>query len=205
MFSVHKYRKKLDAFSGIVLKAYLDSAVFMSIVKLANDKRRTSVFIFDYSYYCARNRAIISAKSIIERAGKNRLTLDTIIKELQKNEKYKKFADELHIEYNQLFDSEGAKRVKGFRDTLCHNINDDSEKMLYCKDIMAILNVCMNILQDIYQELFNTINGDFFKIQHLSATLANDYWAAICEQADKVPNRNKELAELQRIFNSSKS
>ena len=204
MYDLQEYKKKLDDLSGIVLKAYLDSAVFISIVKLANDTRRTSNFLFSYSYYAIRNRAIISAKSIIERAGKNRLTLDTIIKELQKNEKYKKFADELHIEYNQLFDSEGAKRVKGFRDTLCHNINDDSEKMLYCKDIMAILNVCMNILQDIYKELFNTINRDFFKIQHLSATLADDYWAAICEQSDKVPNRHKELAELQRIFNGKK-
>jgi len=205
MFNIQKYKEKLDTFSGIVLKAYLDSAVFMSIVELANDKRRTSVFVFDYSYYCIRNRAIISTKSIIERTGKDRLTLDTIIKELQKNEKYKKFADELNVEYNQLFNSEGAKRVKGFRDTLCHNINDDAEKMLYCKDIMAILNTCMNILQDIYQELFNVVNEDFFKIRHLSVTLADDYWAAICEQADKVPNRHKELIELQRIFNGSKS
>ena len=204
MFNIQKYREKLDTFSGIVLKAYLDSAVFMSIVELANDKRRTSIFIFDYSYYCTRNRAIISAKSLIEPTGKDKLTLDSMLKELQKNEKYKEFSSELYKEYKELLNSEGAKRVKDFRDSLCHNIENDSEKMLYCKDIMLIINVCMNILQDIYQELFNTKNEDFYKIQHISAILADDYWAAICEQADKTPKRNQELTELQRIFSSKK-
>lgn len=205
MFNIQKYREKLDTFSGIVLKAYLDSAVFMSIVKLANDKRRTSVFIFDYSYYAIRNRAIISAKSIIEPSGKCKLTLDSMLKELQKNEKYKEFSNELYKEYKELLNSEGAKRVKDFRDSLCHNIENDSEKMLYCKDITVIINVCMNILQDIYQRLFNTNNEDFYKIQHISATLADDYWAAICKQADKAPKRRQELTELQRIFSSKKS
>ena len=86
---MQEYKKKLDTFSGLVIKSYLDSAVFMTIVKLANDKQRTSVFVFDYSYYAIRSRAIISAKSLIEPSKKDKLTLDTVIKELQKSKKYK--------------------------------------------------------------------------------------------------------------------
>ena len=46
-----EYRNKLDALSSAVLKAYLDSVMFVTIVPIANDKRKTSNFLFDYSYY----------------------------------------------------------------------------------------------------------------------------------------------------------
>ena len=199
---MQEYKKKLDTLSGMVIKAYLDSAVFMTILELAKDTHRTSNFLFDYTYYTIRVRAIISAKSIIEPTSKDKLTLDTVIKELQKNEKYKEFADDLHKEYEELFDSEGAKRVKNFRDSLCHNIQ--AERMLYCKDIMAILNTSMNIINDIYRQVFNTLNEDFFKIPKISMTLADDYWRGIREQADKAPNRHKELVELQRMLDGKK-
>lgn len=204
MFDTQQYKKKLDALSSSVLSAYLDSVVFMSIVKLAKEKQRTNVFVFDYSYYAIRNRAIISAKRILEKSSKDKLTLDTVLKELQQNEKYKDLADGLHKEYKELLNSEGAQRVKEFRDSLCHNIQYDSEKMIYCKDITAILNTTMNILQDIYQHVFNTLNTDFFKIQQISMTLADDYWVAICEQADKMPKRTQELTELQRMLDCGK-
>lgn len=204
MFNLEKYKEKIDAFSGIVLKAYLDSAIFMTILELANDEHRINNFLFDYSYYTIRGRAIISAKSLIEPSGKDKLTLDTIIKKLVQNKKHKEFADELHKEYKELLDSEGAKRVKDFRDSLCHNIEDDSERMLYCNDIKAIINTTMNILQDIYQEVFYTANEDFFKIEYLALTLADDYWHGICEQADKAPSRQKELIELQRMLSGGK-
>ena len=64
------YRKNLDNLSALVFKAYLDSVMFLSIVPLATDKRRTSNFLLDYSYYTIRERAIIAVKSLIERQGK---------------------------------------------------------------------------------------------------------------------------------------
>ena len=201
---MQKYKKTLDTVSSKVLKAYLDSAMFIWIVKFANDKRRTSNFLFDYSYYSIREKSIIGTKSIIEHKGKNRLTIDRVIKELQRNDEYKQFADELYAKYDELLHSEGAKRVKDFRDSLCHNIENDSGIMIYCDDIMTLIDGVMKILNNIYQRVFNTINEDFYKIQQPSMTLADNYWAAICEQADKMPKLNKELAELQRMFDCEK-
>ena len=73
---MQEYRKNLDALSSAVLRAYLDSVMFLIIVPIANDKRKTSNFLFDYSYYSIRERAIIAAKSLIEPQGKNKLTLE---------------------------------------------------------------------------------------------------------------------------------
>lgn len=203
-YNMKEYRNKLDALSSAVLKTYLDSAMFVIIVPIANDKRKTSNFLFDYSYYTIRERAIIAAKSIVEPQGKNKLTIEKVIKELQQKEKYKQFADEMYAKYKELFNSDGTKRVKEFRDSLCHNLENDSEKMIYCHDILVIIDDVMKILNNIYRHVFNTTNEDFYKIQHISMMLADDYWGAICEQADKQPNRYKELTELQKILNSGK-
>ena len=132
------------------------------------------------------------------------MTIDRVIKELQRNDEYKQFADEMYAKYDELLHSEGAKRVKDFRDSLCHNIENDSGIMIYCDDIMTLIDGVMKILNNIYQRVFNTINEDFYKIQQPSMTLADNYWAAICEQADKMPKLNKELAELQRMFDCEK-
>lgn len=199
-YNIEEYKKELDALSSAVLKAYFDSTMFIIIVPIVNDRRKTSNFLFDYSYYSIRERAIIATKSIIEPKGKNRLTLEKVIKELQQSNDYNKFANEMYLKYQELFDSAEAKRVKEFRDSLCHNITEDAQKMIYCKDIMIIIDDVMKILNNIYQKVFNTRNEDFYKIQQISMTLADDYWSAICGQADKMPDRNKELLELQRII-----
>lgn len=196
---MQEYRKNLDALSSAVLRAYLDSVMFLIIVPIANDKRKTSNFLFDYSYYSIRERAIIAAKSLIEPQGKNKLTLEKVIKDLQQNDKYKQYADAMYSRYKELFNSEEAKRMKKFRDSLCHNIKDDEIK-IYCDDILMLIDEVMKILADIYQYVFNIKNENFYKIQYISKTLADDYWGAICEQADKMPNRHKELTELQKIF-----
>lgn len=197
---MQKYKKTLDTVSSRVLKTYLDSAMFIWIVRFANDKRRPNNFLFDYSYYSIREKSIIGTKSIIEPKGKNRLTIDRVIKELQQNDEYKQFADEMYAKYDELLHSEGAKRVKDFRDSLCHNIENDSGIMIYCDDIMTLIDGVMKILNNIYNHVFNTKNEDFYKIQYLSKTLADNYWAAICDQADKMPRLDNELKELQRIY-----
>ena len=74
-YNIKEYRKTLDALSSAVLKAYLDSAMFMIVVPIANDKRKTSNFLFDYSYYSIRERAIIATKSIVEPQRSNKLTI----------------------------------------------------------------------------------------------------------------------------------
>ena len=197
---MQEYRKNLDALSSAVLRAYLDSVMFLIIVPIANDKRKTSNFLFDYSYYSIRERAIIAAKSLIEPQGKNKLTIEKVIKDLQQNNQYKQYADEMYSRYKELFDSEEAKRVKKFRDSLCHNIKENDDIKIYCEDILMLIDDVMKILADIYQHVFNIKNENFYKIQNISKTLADDYWGAICEQADKMPNRHKELTELQKIF-----
>ena len=197
---MQEYRKNLDALSSAVLRTYLDSVMFLIIVPIANDKRKTSNFLFDYSYYSIRERAIIAAKSLIEPQGKNKLTLEKVIKDLQQNDKYKQYADAMYSRYKELFDSEEAKRVKKFRDSLCHNIKENDDIKIYCGDILMLIDDIMKILADIYQHVFNIKNENFYKIQNISKTLADDYWGAICEQADKMPNRHKELTELQKIF-----
>lgn len=198
--NMQEYKKNLDVLSSAVLRAYLDSVMFVIIVPIANDKRKTSNFLFDYSYYSIRERAIIAAKSLIEPQGKNKLTIEKVIKDLQQNNKYKQYADTIYKRYKELFDSEEAKRVKKFRDSLCHNIKDDDEIKIYCDDILMLIDDVMKILADIYQYVFNTKNENFYKIQNISKTLVDDYWGAICEQADKMPNRYKELTELQKIL-----
>lgn len=195
------YRKNLDNLSALVFKAYLDSVMFLSIVPLATDKRRTSNFLLDYSYYTIRERAIIAVKSLIERQGKNRLTLERIIKSLEEKEEYKTYAEELYSQYKDLFDSEAAQRIKKFRDSLCHNVKDDCEIKIYCKDILEVMNGILGIIDNIYQSIFNVANENFYKIQNLSHLLADDYWRAICKQADEMPNRYQELTELQKLFN----
>lgn len=196
---MQKLKENLDKLSSIVLKTYLDSVMFVTIIPIANNKCKTSNFLFDYSYYAIRERSIISAKSLIEPKGKNKLTIEKIIKDLQQKEEYKQYADELYLQYKELFDSEGAKRIKKFRDSLCHNIQ--TETMIYCKDILALINDVMKILDNIYQHIFGIKNENFHKIKYISQTLADDYWNAICSQADKMPNRNKELTELQNLLN----
>lgn len=198
---MQEYRKNLDALSSAVLRAYLDSVMFLIIVPIANDKRKTSNFLFDYSYYSIRERAIIAAKSLIEPQGKNKLTLERVIKDLQQNDKYKQYADAMYSRYKKLFDSEEAKRVKRFRDSLCHNIKEDDNIKIYCDDILMLIDDVMKILADIYQHIFNIKNENFYKIQNISKILADDYWGAICEQADRMPNRHKELTELQKLLN----
>lgn len=200
---MQEYRKNMDALSSAVLRAYLDSVMFLIIVPIANDKRKTSNFLFDYSYYSIRERAIIAAKSLIEPQGKNKLTLEKVIKDLQQNNKYKQYADAMYSRYKELFDSDAAKRVKKFRDSLCHNIKENDDIKIYCDDILILMLIddVMKILADIYQHVFNIKNENFYKIQNISKTLADDYWGAICEQADKIPNRHKELTELQKILN----
>lgn len=195
------YRKNLDNLSALVFKAYLDSVMFLSIVPLATDKRKISNFLFDYSYYTIRERAIIAVKSLIERQGKNRLTLERIIKSLEEKEEYKTYAEELYSQYKDLFDSEAAQRIKEFRDSLCHNVKDDCEIKIYCKDILEVMNGILGIIDNIYQSIFNVTNENFYKIQNLSHLLADDYWRAICKQADEMPNRYQELTELQKLFN----
>ena len=194
------YRKNLDNLSALVFKAYLDSVMFLSIVPLATDKRKTSNFLFDYSYYTIRERAIIAVKSLIERQGKNRLTLERIIKSLEEKEEYKTYAEELYSQYKDLFDSDAAHRIKKFRDSLCHNIKDDCEIKIYCKDILDVMNGILSIIDNIYQLVFKEYNENFGKIQNLSHVLADDYWGAICKQADEIPNRYQELTELQKMF-----
>lgn len=203
-FNIQEYKKELDAISSTVLKAYLDSVMFIIIIPIVNDKRKTSNFLFDYTFYSIRERAIIAAKNLIEPKGANKLTIEKVIKDLQQKAEYKQFADEMYTKYQELFNSDGSIRVKEFRDSLCHNLDKDTERMIYCKDVLIIIDDVMKILNNIYQRVFDTRNEDFYKIQHISMTLADDYWAAICEQADKMPNRHEELTELQRIFNSGK-
>ena len=181
---MQEYRKNLDALSSAVLRAYLDSVMFLIIVPIANDKRKTSNFLFDYSYYSIRERAIIAAKSLIEPQGKNKLTLERVIKNLQQNDKYKQYADAMYSRYKKLFDSEEAKRGNRFRDSLCHNIKDDDNIKIYWDDILMLIDDVMKILADIYQHIFNIKNENFYKIQNISKILADDYWGAICEQAD---------------------
>lgn len=199
-FNLQEYKKELDAVSSSIFKAYFNSVMFLTIVKLANDKRKTSNFLFDYSYYSIRERAIISAKSIIEPESKDKLTVAKIIKNLLQNDGYKQIADKIYKEYQELFKSEEAKRLKNFRDSLCHNIENCQEIMIYCDDLMTVVDGVMKIINKIYLQIFNVANQDFYKIQDISKVLADDYWGAICEQADKMPKRIKELIELQRII-----
>ena len=199
-FNLQEYKKELDAVSSSIFKAYFNSVMFLTIVKLANDKRKTSNFLFDYSYYSIRERAIISAKSIIEPESKDKLTVAKIIKNLLQNDGYKQIADKIYKEYQELFKSEEAKRLKNFRDSLCHNIENSQEIMIYCDDLMTVVDGVMKIINKIYLQIFNVANQDFYKIQDISKVLADDYWGAICEQADKMPKRTNELNDLQRII-----
>ena len=147
---MQEYKKKLDALSSAVLRAYLDSAMFIIIVPIVNDKRKTSNFLFDYTFYSIRERAIIAAKSLIEPKGANKLTIEKVIKDLQQKAEYKQFADEMYTKYQELFNSDGSIRVKEFRDSLCHNLDKDTERMIYCKDVLIIIDDVMQILNNIW-------------------------------------------------------
>lgn len=66
--------------------------------------------------------------------------------------------------------------------------------------IIIVVDGVMKIINKIYLQIFNVANQDFYKIQCIVKVLADDYWGTICEQADKMPKRIKELTELQRII-----
>ena len=48
-----KLRKKLDLFSTYVVRAYLDSVMFLTVIEIANS-RHPSNFLFDYSFFAIR-------------------------------------------------------------------------------------------------------------------------------------------------------
>lgn len=97
-------------------------------------------------------------------------------------------------------ESDGAKRLKDFRDAVCHNIEDKDQAMIFCKDIMSIISDVIGILEDIYADVFQTRNNSFYKIREIAYVLLSDYWNAIFEQAKKMPNRLNELKELQKML-----
>lgn len=143
--------KYLKIICGKTMQALIDSYMFMFPAAYKYDNKDT--FMFRYSYYAFRQKAILSVKKLIEPAKTDKITLQYLVRLLTQPDitvlsEQEKIA--LRADYETLLNSEYATRIKKFRDAFCHNLSDSNEVMCYHKDIMYVINGALHILEQLY-------------------------------------------------------
>lgn len=105
--------KYLKIICGKTMQALLDSYMFMFPAAYKYDNKDT--FMFRYSYYAFRQKAILSVKKLIEPAKTDKITLQYLVQLLTQSDisilsEQGKVA--LKADYDTLFSSEHALRIK---------------------------------------------------------------------------------------------
>jgi len=200
-----KYRQQLEKQLPIVCSqavgAYLDSCMFM--YPDAVEHLRSNTHLFLYSYYAIRNRAILSAKKLIEPSGKTKINLDSIVKIITKPDcdiLQEKQKQDLIGWFNDVQKSEHGMRLKNFRDAIAHNVPDGDKAMIIYNDLKFTVSDAMDILERLYIDVFGRMPRFFDEIPYIAGPLSKDYWEAIDKAAKKAPVRGKELTRLNQLL-----
>ncbi len=194
--------KYLKIICGKTMQALLDSYMFMFPVAYKYDNKDT--FMFRYSYYAFRQRAILSVKKLVEPAKTDKITLQSLVLFLTQpditilSEKEKAA---LKADYDTLFSSEYAIRIKKFRDAFCHNLSNSNEAMCYYKDIMYVINGSLHILEQLYIITEASLPIFFTEARDIAEYLAANYWKALDIAAKNSNNNHSINAKLQKLLN----
>ncbi len=193
--------KYLKIICGKTMQALLDSYMFMFPAAYKYDNKDT--FMFRYSYYAFRQKAILSVKKLIEPAKTDKITLQYLVQLLTQSDisilsEQGKVA--LKADYDTLFSSEHALRIKKFRDAFCHNLSNSNEAMCYHKDIMYVINGSLHILEQLYTITELSLPTFFTEARNIAEYLASNYWKAL-DIAAKNSNNNHDInAKLQKLL-----
>lgn len=102
-----KFSKYLKIICGKTMQALLDSYMFMFPAAYKYDNKNT--FMFRYSYYAFRQRAILSVKKLVEPAKTDKITLQSLVQFLTQPDTTilsEKEKTALKADYDTLFNSE---------------------------------------------------------------------------------------------------
>ena len=160
-------------------------------------------FMFRYSYYAFRQKAILSVKKLIEPAKTDKITLQYLVRLLTQPDitvlsEQEKIA--LRADYETLLNSEYATRIKKFRDAFCHNLSDSNEVMCYHKDIMYVINGALHILEQLYTLTEMSSPTFFVEARNIAEYLASNYWKAFDMAASNSNNNDTINAKLQKLL-----
>lgn len=203
-----KYYQQLERQLKIVcsatIQAYIDTNMFMFPAAFKHQNQNTQVYL--YTFYAIRQRAVLSVRRLIEPSGKgnDRITIQSIVKLATKpdflflSEKEK---GALTLDFDTLFNSEHTKRIKNFRDSLCHNMPDKEDIMCYYKDFMYIIESAIYILKQLYSKAFGYTPTFFIEARDIALFLAKEYWQSISKAAGMAENRNDINARLDQLLN----
>ncbi|MDR2902873.1 MAG: hypothetical protein LBU87_07225 [Lactobacillales bacterium] len=202
-----KYYKQLERELKIVcsatIQAYIDTNMFMFPAAFKHENQNTQVYL--YTFYAIRQRAVLSVRRLIEPAKKNdKVSLESVVKLATKSDFHILSEEEKAIlskEFNALFNSEHTKRIKDFRDSLCHNMPDKEDIMCYYKDFMHITNEAMYILESLYIKAFKTTPTFFLEARDIALFLSKEYWQSISRAAGTADNKNGINARLDQLLN----
>lgn len=144
-------QKQLKIMCSATIHALIDTYMLMFPEAYKHENKNT--FMFRYTFYAFQQRAMLSVRKLIEPSGKNKTTIDSIVKLATKPDfsflsEQEKTA--LKADYDVLFNSEETKRIKEFRDALCHNLLDGDKAMYYYNDFMFIVSGSIHILEQLY-------------------------------------------------------
>ena len=186
-------QKQLKIMCSATIHALIDTYMLMFPEAYKHENKNT--FMFRYTFYAFQQRAMLSVRKLIEPSGKNKTTIDSIVKLATKPDfsflsEQEKTA--LKADYDVLFNSEETKRIKEFRDALCHNLLDGDKAMYYYNDFMFIVSGSIHILEQLYLIVMSSLPTFFAD--------ARNYWKAL-DTAAKNSNNNHDInAKLQKLL-----
>ena len=164
---------------------------YMLMFPEAYKQENKNTFMFRYTFYAFQQRAMISVRKLIEPSSKNKITIKLATKPdfslLSEKEK-----TALKADYDELFNSEETKRIKEFRDALCHNLLDGDKAMYYYNDFMFIVSGSIHILEQLYLIVLSSLPTFFVEARNIAEYLAANYWQAF-DKAAKNSNNNHDI------------
>ena len=194
-------KKQLKIMCGATIHALIDTYMLMFPAAYKYENKNT--FMFRYTFYAFQQRAMTSVRKLIEPSSKNKITIESIIKLATKpdfsllSEKEKAA---LKADYDVLFNSEETKRIKEFRNALCHNLLDGDKARCYYNDFMFIVSGLHHILEQLYLITALTVPTCFKEARNIAEYLAANYWKAL-DMAAKNSNNNHDInTKLQKLL-----
>lgn len=194
-------QNQLKIMCSATIQALIDT--YMLMFPEAYKQENKNTFMFRYTFYAFQQRAMISVRKLIEPSSKNKITIESIVKLATKpdfsllSEKEKAA---LKADYDELFNSEETKRIKEFRDALCHNLLDGDKAMYYYNDFMFIVSGSIHILEQLYLIVLSSLPTFFVEARNIAEYLATNYWQAF-DKAAKNSNNNHDInVKLQKLL-----
>ena len=179
-------QKQLKIMCSTTIHALIDTYMLMFPEAYKHENKNT--FMFRYTFN-AFQQSKTTIDSIVKLATKPDFSF------LSEQEK-----TALKADYDVLFNSEETKRIKEFRDALCHNLLDGDKAMYYYNDFMFIVSGSIHILEQLYLIVMSSLPTFFADARNIAEYLAANYWKAL-DTAAKNSNNNHDInAKLQKLL-----